>query len=773
MYRPEAASPARRAGRARTWSWLASLSLLAALAGCASMGAEEHASPRIPEPIRAPKAEPAPEDAPGEQTLEAPEEEAKAAGEGAREGAGEAARGPEQRPRAERTPRAPMDPALVVRPQETPLPLEGEATTLNVDGLPLPAFINEVFGNLLGLDFQISPELREREDRVTLRISRPQSPEAVFQTANEVLRTYGVAIVRREELLHFVRAEQAGEQEQPPLLSTGRALPSVPAANRPVFHVIPLEVVSNASARSWLQKAFEGTELTVEESPTRTAIILRGPAGVVRQAARAARLFDQPHMRGRHGLRLNPRFRDPESLASDLVKLLEAEGYAAGNRPTARTVIVLPMTGVGAVFVFATSERVLEHVREWARTLDQPGRTSTDGKGIFYYPVENTGASALAEVVGRILGATGTGGAQQQQGQPEQGTGGPQGDRRDSGPGLRGSGTRQVSFAGGALVVDRVGNALIFNGEPETWARLRPLIQRMDRPVPQVLIEVTVAEITLTDQRDLGVEGLLRDIDLGDLSGRVSTQGGLGLGAGGLTATLDDPGDGQLVLNAFRTHDRVKILSRPHLMVKSGEEASIDVGTEVPVITSQASSSEFQLQGDSAILQEVQFRETGVILEILPIVRGNRTVDVLVHQEVSEAQPTQTSDINSPSIFRRAVDTSLTLRDGTPVLMGGLISEDRSTGRSGVPGLQRIPGLGRLFRVDSESSTRTELMVLMTPYILRTHDEAAEITREFERALSETRNALGGGGSESGGGSEGGSTGASGERSEESAAQGE
>ncbi len=704
----------------RPWLRRALLPLLAlAIAGCASSNPPAPDAPKIPEPLRAPQAG----ERAGVETLGAADKQAPQA-----QAAGE------QQPRAEKTPQAPGDDINIIRPGDAPVELSGEPTSLNVDQLPLPAFINEVFGNILGLDFQIAPDLRKRNDRVTLRISEPQPPEAIFRAANSVLASYGVGIAREGELLRFVRADKADADAGPPLLVTGRALPSVPESNRPVFQLVPLEVISNVSARGWIQKAFANTDLEVSGSPTRTALLLRGPADVVRQAARATRLFDQPHMRGRHGLRLNPRFRDPEAMAADLVELLKAEGYAAGQSTTAKSVIVLPMPGVGAIFVFATSERVLQHVRDWSRELDQPARTSTDGKGIFYYKVQNTSATALARVVSRVL--SGGGGSQGKRADGSRGNSADSGNRESTSGGA-GAASSRGGFAAQGLVVDEVGNALICNGDPETWARLRPLIDRMDRPTPQVLVEVAVVEVTLNDQRDLGIEGLLQDIDLGgDLTAQLSTQGGLGLGGSGLTATLNDPGDGQLVLNAFASSERVTILSRPHLMVRSGQEASIDVGTEVPVITSQASSAEFQQDGESAILQEVQFRETGVILEVKPIVRGGQTVDIEVRQEVSEAQPTQTSDINSPSIFRRAVDTKLTLRDGTPVLMGGLISSDRSDGTSGVPLLKDIPGVGRLFRTDSESTSRTELMVLMTPYILRTHDEAREITRAFERALS-------------------------------------
>jgi len=279
---------------------------------------------------------------------------------------------------------------------------------------------------------------------------------------------------------------------------------------------------------------------------------------------------------------------------------------------------------------------------------------------------------------------------------------------------------------------------LLFRGAARDWQRLRPLISEMDTPTPMVLVEVTIAEITLSDQRDLGVEGLLEELDLGSFTGNVSTVGGLGLGGSGLTATFDNPNDARLVLNAFRSSERVSILSRPHLLVKSGSQASIDVGTEVPIITSQA-STEANVGGGGEgadILQEISFRETGVLLNVTPIVRGRGVVDLQIEQEVSEAQQTETSNINSPSIFTRSISTELTARDGRALLMGGLISENRTDGTSGVPGLSRIPLFGRLFRTEGRNATRTELVLMLIPYVLPDHRDAEAITEEFRRRLA-------------------------------------
>ena len=177
------------------------------------------------------------------------------------------------------------------------------------------------------------------------------------------------------------------------------------------------------------------------------------------------------------------------------------------------------------------------------------------------------------------------------------------------------------------------------------------------------------------------------------------------------------------------------IRSRPRLLVKSGETASIDVGNEVPVIT-RISDSDQQTGGTTNILQEVSYRKTGVQLEIKPLVQANGLVDLEISQQLSEARPAaDTSLAGSPTILNRQISTSLTLRDGGSLLMGGLISGNQSAGRTGVPVLGRLPGIGRLFRSDAVQEDRTELMVLVTPYVVADHEEGWELTRRIREQL--------------------------------------
>ncbi|HWS79162.1 MAG TPA: hypothetical protein VN205_12395, partial [Thermomonas sp.] len=289
-------------------------------------------------------------------------------------------------------------------------------------------------------------------------------------------------------------------------------------------------------------------------------------------------------------------------------------------------------------------------------------------------------------------------------------------------------------LAKGKLSLDEPRNAIIFQGSATDWGRVLQLIQQMDRAPRQVMIEVTVAEVTLTNDQELGIAWLARNADLGKYNGTISS-GTLvtGTGGAGLTYLLDIGGQTRASLRALASLDRISVLSTPRLMVKSGEEASFDVGTEVPTVSSQATSA-IQAGGDTGIIQTIQYRKTGILLNIKPVVYSDDRVDIELRQEVSEALPVgANSTANSPAIFNRSYSTSLSLKDGSAILIAGLMSERNNVGDSGVPFLKDVPVLGNLFKTQKRGTNKTELVLMIVPYILETDQQAEELTRSLSQ----------------------------------------
>lgn len=615
-------------------------------------------------------------------------------------------------------------------------PLKGEPIDANIEGVPVPAFINEFFGTILGVGFQMDPAVAKLNDLVTLRTPGPQSPEDFYRLAVDVLKTYGIQTNYDGDRVRFVPAEKGGGFE-PPLVLSGRTLPQVPVTHRPIFQLVELQSVRTADVTQWLKIAFRSDNLEIQDDLNRNAVVLYGKPDIVRQAAAAIRVFDRPYMRGRISTRIEPAFVDAEELARRLVDVLVAEGYGASLHSgqgvvQATPVVVLPIVASNTVLLFAGDPQILDHAVHWARSIDRPNPAS--GKdSLFYYMVKNTRAEDIVDTLSGVRSAasrsleparaavSGAGETAVVQPSPSQGP--------VSLPGAAAAGT----LAGGQLVLDGPRNALIFQGAAAEWSRLLPLIKQMDMAARQVMIEVTIAEVSLDDSQEFGVSWLAKN-DLGRFNGNV-TSGVLGSsgssGFGGLTYLLDIAGQARAQLRAFAEDSRVTILSSPRLMVKSGEEASIDVGTEVPTLSSQTASNQ-QTEGTSNILQSVQYRKTGIILNIKPIIYSDDRIDLEIRQEVSEALPTGADDVvQSPSIFNRAVSTSLSLRDGSSVLIGGLISNRATTSESGVPYLKSIPVLGGLFKNQARRNNRTELVLMIVPYVIETDAEAVGLSRSM------------------------------------------
>lgn len=626
--------------------------------------------------------------------------------------------------------------SLVAGGQGEPMPpLKGGAVNVNIEGMPVPAFINEFFGSILGTGFQMDPQVSRMNDLVTLRTSSPQSPQNFYRLAVQVLRNYGVATEYSSGMVMFSRA-QGTAGTVPPLIVSGRTLPEVPISHRPLFQLVELQSIRVNDVVNLLNVAFKSDALTIQSDSARNAVILMGRPEMVRQALDAIRVFDRPSMRGRQSARLEPAFVTAEELAKRLVDVLGAEGYGAslysGSGAGAGSILVLPLAAANTVLVFAGDKAVLEHAVEWARSIDKPNPTA-GSDGLFYYMVKNTRAEEISKTITGIRS-----GSKTRDPSRDAIDGSEVGVSRTPEPATAtltaaASAAAGGDLAKGTLTLDEPRNALIYQGTATDWGRLLPLIQQMDKAPRQVMIEVTVAEVTLTNDQEFGVAWLANNADLGRFNGNISSGVLSGAGGAGLSYLLDVGGQTRASLKALASQDRISVLSTPRLMVKSGEEANLDVGTEVPTISSQATSGIIS-GGESGIIQTVQYRKTGILLSIKPVVYSDDRVDIELRQEVSEALPIGAdSTVNSPAIFNRSYSTSLSLKDGSAILIAGLMSQRQTNGNSGVPFLKDVPLLGNLFKTQKQGRNKTELVLMIVPYIIETDTQAEELTRSLSQ----------------------------------------
>ena len=352
-----------------------------------------------------------------------------------------------------------------------------------------------------------------------------------------------------------------------------------------------------------------------------------------------------------------------------------------------------------------------------------------------------------------------------------------------TGRGIGGQGTQATGYVleGGEpgdifrqevrIVADEVTNSLVVLATKKDYEDIKEVLRRLDIVPRQVLIEVLVAEVSLGDDLQFGIEYAIAQKSRNDALGRITGGGGsTGTGTSGTTTSpsIFDlgsamgfrsdsvtplPGSGffgvisdnrnfAVTLNAVASKNKLKVLSSPHLMTADNHEAHILVGNEVPIITTQSSTNELQFQGTSGILQNIQYRDTGVILTVLPQVNSEGLVNMQIRQEVSQIASATTGGIASPTFSTREAETTVVVQSGETIVIGGIIDDTVDRTRSGVPFLMDIPVIGRAFRVDSDNVMRTELIVLLTPHVVRDRQESRQATDAFKSRLEGMRRDL-------------------------------
>jgi general secretion pathway protein D len=271
----------------------------------------------------------------------------------------------------------------------------------------------------------------------------------------------------------------------------------------------------------------------------------------------------------------------------------------------------------------------------------------------------------------------------------------------------------------------------VIQAKPREYRKIRDALEKLDVLPLQVLIEATIAEITLNDQLRYGVEWFFRSGEFRFTQGSALQPPSLFPGFSALFSSDDV----RVVLNALETVTDVDVISSPQLLVLDNQTARLQVGDQVPITTQQATSVG---DADAPIVNSVELRDTGVILTVTPRVNANGLVILEIQQEVSdvvESAGGTTSEQTTPTINQRQISSTVAVQSGETVALGGLITDDRERSRSGLPILSRIPILGALFGTRRNDYQRTELLVLLTPSVIGSQAEARAATDELRRRM--------------------------------------
>jgi general secretion pathway protein D len=608
--------------------------------------------------------------------------------------------------------------------------------TLNVVDAELREVVRLVLQDALGVNYVIDPSVG---GRITVQTMRPLPAGDLLAVLDSVLRMNGAALVRDGDVYKIVPIEEA--------IGSG-PVPDVgpmPDAGNPGFgvRVVPLRFVS-ATEMAPVLEPFTPPGGGVQVDPARNLILLAGMPDQLDTLSSLITMFDVDWMQGMSfGL-----FPLDSAPAAQLAEELHQVFSSLEGGPLEGLVNFMAIERLNAVLVVTSQPTYLDQAEIWIDRLDRIG----DGEEpqIFVYSAQNARATNLADVLSEMFDARTTtvqGSSLLAPGQegieisttglfsPEQpGEPGPspvsEAIRRAAAPGQpvpESSGPEDASIR---IIADDTTNSLVVRASPREYQKIREALQELDILPLQVLIEATIAEVTLNDELRFGVEWFFQSGDF-----EFAFDPGTLTPLAGFRGVFASGNDVRVLLQALDEVTDVNVVSSPQLMVLDNQTARIQVGDQVPISVQSATSV---IDPDAPVVNSIEYRDTGVILLVTPRVNASGLVIMEIQQEISNvvAAPSQTvSEITSPTINQRQINSTVAIASGETVALGGLIQEERERNQSGIPLLSRIPIVGALFSTRSNAVRRTELLVLITPSVVENPGRARAVTQELRRRL--------------------------------------
>jgi general secretion pathway protein D len=636
-----------------------------------------------------------------------------------------------------------------------------EGFSLNFENAPVTTVAKVILGDILGVGYTIDPRA---QGTVSLSSGRPVPKRDILLALESALRTSNLVLVKDPAGYRVVPATEAAGSGGVDNADVGPPEPGYGIT------IIPLQYVS-VQTISKLLEGFAAKPGMIRADPTNNLIIVAGNAVERRSAVDTVLSFDADWMRGQSVGIFPVKNSSPEPMIAELEKILDSgEGGLSQN-----TVRFQAISRMNAILVVSRKQEVLRTAATWISRLDNSDVASA---GVKVYRVRYGEARQIARLLNDMFvgsssqsaldtpsnqlapssGATAlspvdrlTGGAQLQTsttvsargggGLPPMastlGAGGPPG-----GPGAPGTqdlasamnasfggGTRAPLLPGIRITPDVVNNAVLIYATQDTYRIIERALVQLDRPQLQVAVELTIAEVTLNDNLNFGVQFFLNNkfgalINSATPSLPTTT-------LPGFNAVLGNILTPQVVINALHGYTDVKVLSNPSLVVVDNQVATLQVGDQVPVTTGTATV----LTGTNSIVNTVDYKNTGIILRVQPRINSNGNVLMDVEQEISSVAQNGNQASLTPTLSQRRVKSSIMVTSGQTVLLAGLVSETQNRNRSTIPIVDQIPFLGDASGSNGRALSRTELIIFIRPQIIRDGADASMVAEELRSKM--------------------------------------
>jgi general secretion pathway protein D len=611
--------------------------------------------------------------------------------------------------------------------------------TLNFDGTDIREVVKVILGDLLQVNYVLHPAV---QGTVALQTGRPLRRDLLLPTLETLLRMNNAALVDKGgtyEVVPLTNATQGTAVEQ--LGASVRALPQGYS-----IQIVPLQYIGAVEMSEILKPLVpEGSVLRVDT--LRNLLVIAAPSPQMGNVLDTVRAFDVDWMAGLSVGFFALDYAKADDMARQLEALLSDEEGASTIKGLFRFV---PMESVNSLLVVSPRASYLNRVEGWIERLDVAEAAGDGARRLFVYRVKYGDAETLADILTKLFSGDESrserrvGGVAPGLRTASLESGGP--GSAEGGSGGTGSTTRAASAStielssSVSIVADAVNNSLLIRSSPRDYKSLLDALKQLDIVPLQVLVEATIVEIQLAGTLKYGVQWqIFGKVDSYtqdfSLDGTLDSSAGSGINKafpGFNWAVIVSPDQVRATLSALAADNLVNVLSSPSVMVMDNQTAKIQVGQEVPVVTSQQQGT----SENDRILNQIEYKDTGVMLSVQPRVTPGGLVQMEIEQEVSTVV-SQSSEggVNSPTFSTRNITSSVAVRSNQAVVLGGLIQDERENGQQGVPGLYKVPILGALFGETSKSADRRELVVVLTPRVIASDQDIEAVTNEFRGKL--------------------------------------
>ncbi len=597
----------------------------------------------------------------------------------------------------------------------------------------------DIIAGVLGINYIIDPSV---QGKVNINMVKPVPKQALMDIFVDILRINNATVLKSGDIYHIIPLQAS--QTYPSSIEKVNVNTEM-LGSELTTAIIPIQFVDSESMSKLLDE-FKTPKASIINVKAFNILIVTDFKDNIRKLLDIIKILDTEYFKI-NKIELIP---VKYNKASDVTKDLQTVFFAAGKEGAVKFV---PIDRMNSILCLCHSEMAFKKVLEWVNKLDKP---SDRGTQTFVYKVENTTAANIAQILEQLysdMGAqTSYVGAGNQEGiNTGMSTSNPPGGGQTIAPRVKGTiprstGVPITGLSGNVkIITDDLNNCLIIQGTQADYDFLLKTIKKLDVLPRQVLLEVKVLRVDLTGSLSAGFSSWLEARS----NQFPATQGSYTFGGqnAGLTiSTVRIFGIGgskevKAVLHALETESKVEIMESPSILVLDGHEANINVGKEIPIATSTFTNPYLSGNGGTnggeynITNTQIQYRATGVNLSVSPRISASGIVTLEIAEEVSSPGNKDEGLAGSPPINRSMIETTMVVKDGNSIIIGGIISQTNEKSRSSVPLLGRIPILGWLFSSNSRSKSRTEMLVILTPYVINTIEEAKEVSKEGIHAL--------------------------------------